>query len=110
MAKHQAESDAKTLDEAEQIKRSKERSAAAKAEQERIDKRVRAAGLRTGAKLLGRKKRPIRRGRFADRKPPSRTVVRTDPKKPPTVGGAFKKAAGVLSGEAAKERIRRATE
>ncbi len=109
MAK-QAEADVKTLSEAERIKRSKERLAAAKAEQERVDKLVRANERRIGARLLGREKIPIRGGRFTKPKQPSKTVVRTDPKKPPTVGGALKKAAGVLSGQTARERIRRATE
>ncbi len=107
----QAKSDVKTLDEAEQIKRSKERLAAAKAEQERIDKLIRANQQRTGAKLLGKgPPRKIRRGRFADRKRPSNTAVRTDESKKKTLGGAFKKAADVLSGETARERVRRATE
>ena len=105
----QAETDVKTLAEAERIRRNKERLAAAKAERERILKRVREA--ERGQQLIGRKPpKRIKRGKFKEPAETSKVVIQEEPGKAPTIAGAFRRAADVVAGKETKRRIRRATE
>lgn len=96
-----------TLDIAEEFikKRSRESGKKEKqAERERIEKRVRATERRIGRKLPTSPPRPISRGRLTKKAKALKTKEPGDK----TISGAFRRAAGTLSGEDTRRRIKEA--